>query len=158
MGRLASLALMSDDLRPSRRIVFSGLGALGVAAALAGCSSGSDPDTAPSGGGSQKPTSAGPSGTVLAKTSEIPVGGGVILTDQHLVIVQPTKGTFLAYSAACKHQGFDVGKVEDGVITCLVHGSTYDAANGERTAGPAPTGSALTPATITVEGKDIVAA
>ena len=149
---------MSEDLRPSRRIVFSGLGALGVAAALAGCSGGGEADPDPSAGGSQKPTSAGPKGTVLAKTSEIPVGGGVILTDQHLVIVQPTEGTFKAYGAACKHQGFDVGKVEDGVITCLVHGSTYDAATGERTAGPAPTCSALTPVKTTVEGDEILAA
>lgn len=138
----------------SRRIMFTGLGALGVAAALAGCGG----DGGGAGGPAQQTVSAAPKGVVLAATSDIPVGGGVVLTDKKIVITQPKQGEFEAFSALCKHQGFPVGEVEGGTITCLKHNSTYDAATGERTGGPAPDGSALNRVAITVEGDEILAA
>jgi nitrite reductase/ring-hydroxylating ferredoxin subunit len=147
---------MSEEPRPTRRIVFTGLGALGVAAALAGCGGGTS--SGPATGSTQKTTSAGSASEVLAKTSEVPVGGGIILTDQSIVITQPKAGEFEAFSSVCKHQGFPVGKVEDGTITCLQHGTTYDAATGARTGGPAPTGSALDRVKIDVDGDQILAA
>lgn len=149
---------MSQDAQYSRRIVFSGLGALGVAAALAGCGSGGSGDAGPSGSSGAESSAAGETGEVLATTAEVPVGGGVVLTDKHLVITQPTEGEFKAFSSRCLHQGFDVGKVEDGTITCLVHNSMYDAATGEVTGGPAPSGQSLEERAITVKGDQIVAA
>lgn len=130
-----------------RRIVFSGLGALGVAAALAGCA-GSDDD-----GGSKPAVDAG---AELATTSEVPVGGGIILTDQKLVITQPTEGTFKAFTAVCTHQGLLVTSVEDGTIMCANHGSSYSAESGEVEGGPAP--SALASVEIDVQGDKILAA
>ena len=56
------------------------------------------------------------------------------------MIVQPTAGEFVAWSAICKHEGETVGSVEDNVITCPYHGSKYDAATGEVVGGPAPSG------------------
>lgn len=144
---------MSEDLRPDRRIVFQGLGALGVAAALAACGGGS--------GGSSNAGStptAGKAGEKLASTAEIPVGGGIVLTDRHVVITQPTKGDFKAFSSKCLHQGFDVSEVKDGTITCTVHGSTYDAATGAVTGPPAPSGGKLPAVKIKVDGDSIVAA
>lgn len=138
----------------SRRIVFSGLGALGVAAALAGCGSGDA--GGPAGSTGSDPTSAGTSGEVLTPTADVPVGGGVILTDKHLVITQPTAGEFKAFGSRCKHQGFDVTSVADGTITCAVHGSTYDAADGAVTGGPAGTG--LDEVAVKVDGDNVVAA
>lgn len=144
---------MSEDLRPTRRIVFQGLGALGVAAALAACGGGSGG----SADGSSAP-SAGKAGEKLASTSEIPVGGGIVLTDQHVVITQPTQGEFKAFSSRCLHQGLDVTSVSDGTITCAHHGSTYDAASGAVTGPPAPSGGKLPAVSIKVEGDSIVAA
>jgi nitrite reductase/ring-hydroxylating ferredoxin subunit len=137
--------------RPSRRIVFQGLGALGVAAVLAGCggddsstdSTDSTGSTGSTDSGSGSESSGGkPSleAGALATTAEIPVGGGIVLTDVHIVITQPTAGAFAAFGSRCKHQGFDVGRIEGGTITCLHHGSQYDAATGDVTGGPAPTG------------------
>lgn len=144
----------------SRRIVFSGLGALGVAAALAGCGSdsgtpGGSTDTASSGGGA---SAGGAAGTTLVATADVPVGGGVVLTDQHIVITQPTAGDFKAFSSRCLHQGFDVSSVKDNTIRCAVHGSTYDAATGAVEGGPAPSGAKLAAVSIKVDGANIVTA
>lgn len=130
-----------------RRIVFSGLGALGVAAALAGCAGGGDD------GGSTPSVDAG---AELATTDEVPVGGGIILTDQKLVITQPSEGTFKAFTAVCTHQGLLVTSVEDGTIRCANHGSSYSAESGEVEGGPAP--SALASVDIDVQGDKILAA
>lgn len=135
------------ELRASRRIVFSGLGALGVAAALAGCGG------ADSGGSGDAPSVE--SGAELASTSEVPVGGGLILSDEKVVITQPTEGEFKAFTAVCTHQGLLVTSVADGTIMCANHGSSYSAESGDVEGGPAP--SALAPVEITVEGDRIVA-
>ena len=159
--------------RPSRRIVFQGLSALGIAAVLAGCgreerdqpraSTTSEADSA-----SPAPTEAPPSRkqqkkkhdrlapNALATTDEIPVGGGIILTDSRIVITQPKRGEFRGFSAVCKHEGQTVGRVSDSTITCLAHGSQYDAATGDVTMGPATAG--LDPVPLRVRGDAILRA
>ena len=163
-----------SEQRASRRIVFQGLSALGVAAALAGCGGEerAQPRAAESSTDSTSPTpsKAPPSRkpnkdkgskpakdpNALATTDEIPVGGGIILTDVRIVITQPKRGEFRAFSAVCKHQGQTVGKVADNTITCLFHGSQYDAATGDVTTGPATTG--LDPVRIRVRERSILRA
>jgi nitrite reductase/ring-hydroxylating ferredoxin subunit len=158
--------------RHSRRIVFQGLSALGVAAVLAGC--GGEEESAPrastpsSEESSARPSDPGksPSGKpkqpqratvdALATTDEIPVGGGIVLTDARIVITQPSQGEFQAFSAVCTHQGQTVGEVQDNTITCNFHGSQYDAATGDVTNGPATAG--LDPVKVRVEGGQIVRA
>ena len=135
------------EVRASRRIVFHGLGALGVAAALAGCA-GDDQD---GGGGADVE-----SGAALTTTDEVPVGGGIVLVDQKIVVTQPAEGDFKAFTAVCTHQQLLVTSVENGVIHCANHGSEYDFASGEVTQGPAP--SALASVDIEVDGNRIVKA
>ncbi|WP_458688292.1 Rieske (2Fe-2S) protein, partial [Nocardia tengchongensis] len=60
-------------------------------------------------------------GTVLAGTADVPVGGGVILGDT--VVTQPNAGNFLAFSSVCPHQGCAVNAISGGVINCPCHGS-----------------------------------
>jgi len=113
----------------TRRGVLLGVGVAGVAGALTACGgSGGD-----SGGSSKKP-----GGDALAKTDEIPVGGGKIFKDQKVVVTQPKKGEFEAFSAVCTHRGCTVGSVSGGKIVCPCHGSQYNVTNGEVVAGPAP--------------------
>lgn len=133
--------------RASRRIVFQGMGALGVAAALAGCAGDSDDD----GGGD-----AVESGAELTTTGEVPVGGGVVLTDAKVVVTQPTEGDFQAFTAICTHQQQTVTSVEDGVIRCATHGSEFDATTGGVTQGPAT--SSLAPVEIKFDGDKILKA
>ncbi|MEU8564065.1 Rieske (2Fe-2S) protein [Streptomyces cyaneofuscatus] len=121
-----------------RRTVVLAVGAAGAAAALTACG-GSDG----SGGAEsveQQPGSSGAGGSggaVLAKTADIPEGGGVVFAAQKVVVTQPTAGQFKAFSATCTHQGCAVKDVVDNVITCPCHNSTFDAATGSPTAGPA---------------------
>ncbi|TIC87880.1 Rieske (2Fe-2S) protein [Nocardioides sp. GY 10113] len=125
-------------------MVFSGLGAFGVAAALAGCAGD---------GGSDAP--ALKAGAELATTDEVPVGGGIVLTDLKVVLTQPTAGQFLAFTAVCTHRGLTVTSVDGDTIRCSHHGSSYSAVNGEAQGGPAP--APLEGLPIEVEGDRILA-
>lgn len=107
-------------------------------ATLAACSSGPT-DTA---------------GSTLGKTSDIPVGGGVIYSDEHVVVTQPTKGTFKCFSSTCTHMGCTVDKVANGLIQCPCHGSRYSITDGTVKAGPAP--KPLPPEKISVKNSEIV--
>jgi nitrite reductase/ring-hydroxylating ferredoxin subunit len=166
------MTLDAGEARPSRRIVFQGLSALGVAAVLAGCGGDDDPQPRASGpssdDGSTGPSEPGkgptskpkkpeePKVDALATTDEIPVGGGIVLTDERIVVTQPRRGEFQAFSAVCTHQGQTVGEVQGNTITCNFHGSQYDAATGDVTNGPASAG--LDPVKVRVEGGQIVRA
>ncbi|MET7488871.1 Rieske (2Fe-2S) protein [Streptomyces sp. NPDC005538] len=123
--------------------------ATGAAAALAaGCSKYGDGNDS-SGSSSVQATG----GQELAKTSEIPVGGGKIFKDQKIVVTQPTKDEFKAFSAICTHQGCTVGTVANGTIDCPCHGSKYRVADGSVESGPAP--KPLPTEQIKVEGNSI---
>ena len=129
----------------NRRIVFQGMGALGTAAVLAGC--GSD-----DGGEEEAPTP--DAGTELAAASEVPVGGGLILPDEQIVITQPTEGDFKAFTAICTHQKCVVSGVDE-TINCDCHKSQFSIEDGSVQGGPAPT--ALAAVEIRVDGDKIVA-
>ncbi|MFE4861048.1 Rieske (2Fe-2S) protein [Streptomyces sp. NPDC056670] len=146
------------DAVNSRRTV---LVAAAGAAALAGCSNSGDsggsstpaPSAstpgAPSGSASAAPGESSPpaasgqssaparAGQVLAKVSDIPVGGGKVFAEQKVVVTQPTAGTFKGFSAICTHQGCTVSTVADGTIDCPCHGSKYRIADASVAHGPA---------------------
>ncbi|MER5653518.1 Rieske (2Fe-2S) protein [Streptomyces sp. NPDC002131] len=142
---------------PARRTVVAAVGAAGLAVALTAC--GADDkasDSVGSGdGGSGGKSSGGRAGggTELAKTTDIPEGGGKVFADQGVVVTQPAAGTFKAFSSKCTHQGCAVKGIANGVITCPCHGSQFSATDGSVKKGPAT--SALAAASITVEGESI---
>ncbi|MET8841715.1 Rieske (2Fe-2S) protein [Streptomyces rubiginosohelvolus] len=136
-----------------RRTVVAAVGAAGAAAALTACGGGSDDkrgsDTVeqPGSGGEQQ------GGAVLAATADIPEGGGKVFAQQKVVVTQPKPGEFKAFSSTCTHQGCAVKDVSAGTITCPCHNSTFDAATGSPTGGPAT--QPLPAREITVEGDSI---
>ncbi|MFJ4827444.1 Rieske (2Fe-2S) protein [Streptomyces bacillaris] len=143
-----------------RRTVVLAVGAVGAAAALTACG-GSDGSGGGSGGTGgtdpvEQPGSGGAGGAVLAKTADIPEGGGMVFAAQKVVVTQPRAGEFKAFSATCTHQGCAVKDVTDNVITCPCHNSTFDAATGSPTGGPAT--QPLPAREISVEGGSITLA
>ncbi|HWM72603.1 MAG TPA: Rieske (2Fe-2S) protein [Nocardioides sp.] len=133
--------------RPSRRIVFQGLGALGTAVALAGCGSGDD--------GGDDEAAVPDAGSELATTADVPVGGGLILSEEKIVITQPTEGEFKAFTAVCTHQNCTVAEVQE-TINCTCHNSKYSIEDGSVQGGPAP--APLEEIAISVDGDTILAA
>jgi nitrite reductase/ring-hydroxylating ferredoxin subunit len=115
-------------------------GTAGAGVLLAACGD-SDSDSSSSGGSATTATTtttteaAASGGDVLAKASDVPVGGGVI-TDSY-VVTQPESGTFKAFSNVCTHQSCKVTEVADKAIKCPCHHSTFDITTGAPTGGPA---------------------
>ncbi|MGW2291292.1 Rieske (2Fe-2S) protein [Streptomyces phaeochromogenes] len=146
--------MSSESLKPApalcRRTLLAALGGAGIAATLTACG-GSDDSSSGSSDASASSGSGG--GAALAKTTDIPEGGGKIFADQGVVVTQPTAGEFKAYSTVCPHQKQQVNNVADGTITCPAHGSQFNAADGSVKKGPATSG--LTAAKITVSGDSI---
>lgn len=143
-----------------RRAALGGVG-LAAAAGLGACATGSPPAAAPattpespSGSPSGSPSvtsaatpattppasppaSASRSAAALVAAKEVPVGGGVVLSEEKVVVTQPKAGQFQGFDATCTHQGCTVAGVSGGTISCYCHGSAFDAATGAVQTGPA---------------------
>lgn len=151
--------------RPDRRTVLCGAAAVGALAAstglLAACGG---EDSAPTGTatspGTGTPTTSGsaarPGGPALARTSDVPVGGGTVLKEAKVVLTQPEAGTVKAFSAICTHMGCIVAEVRDSTINCRCHGSKFAITDGSVRSGPAA--QPLPPVAISVQGDQIVPA
>jgi nitrite reductase/ring-hydroxylating ferredoxin subunit len=80
-----------------------------------------------------------PSAGQLVESSKVPVGGGLKVSSSAgvLMIVQPTKGNFSAFSAICTHAGCEVSRATASAIICTCHDSEFSTSDGARLAGPA---------------------
>ncbi|SEP87102.1 Ferredoxin subunit of nitrite reductase or a ring-hydroxylating dioxygenase [Streptomyces sp. yr375] len=141
---------------PARRAVVAAAGAAGLSVALTACG-GSDDDSSSSSSssagtsgstgstGSTEAASTGgtsggesaAAGAALAKTADIPEGGGKVFDSEKVVVTQPTAGTYKAFSAVCTHQGCAVKSIADGVINCPCHNSNFSITDGSVKSGPA---------------------
>ncbi|MFI1157883.1 Rieske (2Fe-2S) protein [Streptomyces sioyaensis] len=147
-----------------RRAVVAAVGAAGLTAALAACggskmdagsgdSKSAAGEQSSSGASGGEGGSGGGSGSALAKTSEIPKGGGKIFKAEKVVVTQPQDGEIKAFSAICTHAGCVVGEVSGGTINCMCHGSKFDINDGSVKKGPAT--KALAPAKVDVKGGSV---
>ena len=82
---------------------------------------------------------ASPSKGQLIESAKVPVGGGIKVESSAgvLMIVQPTRGKFAAFSAICTHASCEVTRATAEVIICACHGSEFSTANGDAVKGPA---------------------
>ena len=145
-----------DDRAVSRRAVVRGVAVGGLAlpllAACGGGSGGSGGSGSGSSGGSGGSGGSGSGGATVA-VADVPVGGGKILGAQQVVVTQPAKGEFKAFTAICTHQGCTVGQVTGGKIVCPCHGSEFSIKTGAAVTGPAQ--APLAPKKVSVSGGQI---
>lgn len=138
-------------LRLDRRTALAATGVAATALTVAACSSYEAEEkasAAPQGGVKEQKQ-----GAELAKTADVPVGGGLISGDT--VITQENAGEYKAFSSTCTHLGCKVSEVSAGLIKCPCHNSTFRL-DGSVAGGPAP--RALDGRAITVDGDRILSA
>jgi Rieske Fe-S protein len=140
----------------SRRQALAGATAAGIGLPLlAACAGGTGTDST---GGSDGANGGAPKqtpGAGLVATSDVPVGGGVILSGPGIVVTQPAEGQFKAFSSTCTHAGCTVSQVSGGEIVCPCHGSRFSITDGSVDGGPAP--SPLPTVAVRVKGDQVVA-
>jgi thiosulfate dehydrogenase (quinone) large subunit len=138
-GMAAVLGRVADG--PARRSATPALGTGTRSAGPAGT-----PDAAPTTGrktGTAHPRR--PAGTRIGPASHVPVGGAASFTDPSTgdpsLVVQPSRGRFLAFDAVCPHAGCAVS-YEPGskLFVCPCHGSEFNGRTGAVITGPAPRG------------------
>ena len=133
------------DAAVTRRIALAAAGA----GLVAGCST--------YGGNAGTSSAAAPppaAGTELGATGDVPVGGGKVFAGPKVVVTQPVKGQFKAFSAVCTHVGCVCNAVTGGTINCPCHGAQFKISDGSVVAGPAA--SPLPARTIAVAGGKIL--
>ncbi|MFC9438097.1 ubiquinol-cytochrome c reductase iron-sulfur subunit [Nocardia sp. NPDC057030] len=129
--------MTNESVFPRRSVVAAGASAVVAAAALSACATYGKENAAPAPNPAPSGTPAGAdqsAGKALAKTADVPVGGGVIVGDT--VVTQPSAGTFVGLSSTCTHAGCTVASVSGGTINCPCHGSKYKL-DGSVSNGPA---------------------
>jgi len=156
-----------------RRTVLRGAAAIGGVAVVAACggdaetptaagTSNTPSDSTPTGGGGGNGgddggddggDNGGAGGTVLGPAADVPVGSGLIYATDQVVVTQPSRGDFKAFSSTCTHAGCPVTTVTK-TINCACHGSVYSIADGSVIDGPAP--RPLAAKDVTVNGANLV--
>ncbi|MEU5086948.1 Rieske (2Fe-2S) protein [Streptomyces sp. NPDC021356] len=124
-----------------------------ASAADAASSAPPSPSRPPTTAAAASPSHSAAAGAELTRTEDIPVGGGKVFKEQRVIVTQPVKGQFKAFSAVCTHQGCTVSHVEDGTIACPCHGSMFHVTDGSVAHGPAS--RPLAAKEIHVEGNSI---
>ncbi|MFI6014767.1 Rieske (2Fe-2S) protein [Streptomyces sp. NPDC051243] len=127
--------------KPSRRAVVAAVGAAGLAVALTACgseddASGSSAEQGATGAGSSTEAGAG-GGAALAKTADIPEGGGKVFSAEKVMVSQPTAGDFKAFSTICTHKQCPMTDLQGDTITCACHKSQFSVLDGSVKQGPA---------------------
>jgi Rieske Fe-S protein len=127
---------MSDT---TRRAVLAGAAGIAAVSVMAACGDDGGTNGSAGSGSNNAGGNGGKTGgnSSLPKTTDVPVGGGIVVAAADVVITQPSAGQFKAFSATCTHQGCTVADVSGGTINCGCHFSKFSATDGSVKNGPA---------------------
>jgi len=142
----------------TRRVALTAGTGIVAATALAACA----PTTSDANGGTGSGTSSddssastgSSSGSTTVKLSDVPVGGAVsaAIGSNPMLVAQPSRGTVVAFSAVCPHQGCVVAP-SGSQFECPCHGSRFAERDGAVLHGPATRG--LTRVKASVDGDTV---
>ncbi len=76
----------------------------------------------------------------VGKASAIPLKSGksYTLKGKYIIVTQPKKGVFKAFTGICTHEGERITAVTGTNMVCRAHGSYFNTTSGKVTGGPAP--------------------
>jgi Rieske Fe-S protein len=95
-----------------------------------------------------------PAAAGVVSTADVPVGSGVIIAADQVVVTQPTEGDVHVFTTTCTHSGCAVTQISADGIVCPCHGSVFDLTTGDVLGGPAP--SPLPTVDFEVDGDQVV--
>lgn len=75
----------------------------------------------------------------VGKATAIPVKSGksYTLKGKYIIITQPKKGVFKAFTGICTHEGERITAVSGTNMVCRAHGASFNSTTGKVTGGPA---------------------
>lgn len=143
---------------PTRRAVLAALPGIAILPVAVACGTTSKPDDSSSGSTPTNDSSAGgaaPGGGARIPVAQVPVGSAVVIAGaKPYVVAQPTDGKFVAFDAACTHQGTVVAAQDGLSLQCPAHGSRFNGGTGAVEQGPAKT--ALASAPVRRDGEELI--
>ena len=93
----------------------------------------------------------------VAETKDVPAGKAIAVDVQGVkVAIFNIDGSYYAIDDTCTHRGGSLseGQFEGTVVTCPLHGATFDLTSGNHLSPPAPTG--VTRYEVKIEGEDVM--
>ncbi|MCA0156714.1 Rieske (2Fe-2S) protein [Tsukamurella sp. M9C] len=148
---------------PTRRAVLAALPGIAILPVAVACGTTSKTDDSSSGSTPANDTSSNgtsgggtaPGGGARIPVAQVPVGSAVVIAGaKPYVVAQPTDGAFVAFDAACTHQGVTVAAQDGLSLQCPAHGSKFNGGTGAVEGGPAKTALASVP--VRRDGENLV--
>ncbi len=139
---------------PSRRAILAALPGIAILPVAVACGT-SSKDGAAADSTTTTDAAGAQGGGARIPVAQVPVGSAVVIAGaKPYVVAQPTDGAFVAFNAACTHQGATVASDDGLTLECPAHGSRFNGATGAVEKGPAK--SALASVAVRREGEELV--
>ncbi|WP_158636050.1 Rieske (2Fe-2S) protein [Tsukamurella sputi] len=139
---------------PTRRAILAAVPGIAILPVAVACGTASKSD-APSGSTTNGGSGGTAGGGARIPVAQVPLGSAVVIAGaKPYVVAQPADGTFVAFDAACTHQGATVSADDGLTLECPAHGSRFNGGTGAVEKGPAKAALASVP--VRRDGENLV--